>query len=577
MLLDLSIGLLVFSGLALGPAWPVAARLALAPAERLVASVVLSLLGNFVFAWAVYVFALPLATLWALPVLAVAGFAFRWGALAATLRDADARGLLAAQAIVTLSGVGWLALILSYGGGAWVGDWYGHLQRTWLFLERWPRDTVFNGFDPVTSRPPLANILNGVLLTLTTRNFAHYQLASTLLGSLAFLPAGLLARRFSARELPERGGGAVAVLAVLFLVNPLWVQNATYPWTKLLAACFVLAALYFFLRAHDTDAPASAGPLFATSLACGILTHYSAGPYAVVFAVAWLVFGWPRRREAGWRRSTGFATAAGALVLALWFGWAVAVYGWQNTFLSNTTVTDLAPTALGQLHVVVLNLRDTLMPLFLRANDLSDFAQRNPWGWWRDFFFQLYQSNLFFAFGSTAWIVLLTTLARVWQNTACRARIFWAALVAGIVVLGVGVHGARSTWGLAHICLQPLVLIGLAFLAARWDSLAIGWRRTLIAGATLDFSAGIALQAGAQSGLLDRWFAPERPVVDSLLTYSEFAQVNLRAKLANHWVFLGDNLSPHVALVVLALAILLGLALFRSRRAGAGLHGSRTG
>lgn len=567
MLLDLLIGLLVFSGLALGPAWPVAARLALAPAERLVVSLVLSLLGNFVFAWAVYVFALPLGTLWALPAFAVAGLALGLRTLAATLRDADARGLLTAQAIVTLSCVGWLALIVSYGGGAWIGDWYGHLQRTWFFLERWPTDTLFNGFDPVPSRPPFANILNGALLTLTTRNFAHYQLASTLLGSLAFLPAGLLARRFSSSGSPDRGRKAVAILAVLFLVNPLWVQNATYPWTKLLAACFVLAALYFFLRAHDSGAPVSAGPLFATSLACGILTHYSAGPYAVALALAWLAFGLPRRQDAAWWRATALAAGAGTLVLVLWFGWALAVYGGRHTFLSNTTVAGHAPTAVAQLHIIALNLRDTLVPHFLRTTDPDVFVQSSAWGWWRDWFFQLYQANLFFAFGSVAWLAILVAVVRRWRDTPASWCTFWAAFAAVTSVLGVAAVSTREPWGLAHICLQPLVLIGLAFLAAGWDSLGAWWRGALAAGATVDLVAGIILQAGAQSTALDRWLAPQRSAVDSLLTPSNFAQVNLRAKLDNHWVFLGDNFSPYAALVVLGLTGLLVLALFRASRA----------
>jgi hypothetical protein len=572
MLLQLPACLLLFFGITLGLAWPLAARLVADPAEKVVTSTALSLLGIFLLAWAVYVWALPPATLWTLPVLAAAGLITGARPLAATLRDVAARSLLGAQVIVSLSCVGWLALVVTYGGGVWVGDWYGHLQRTWFFLERWPRNTLFNGFDPLTSRPPLANVVNGALLALTHRNFAYYQLVSTLLGSLAFLPAALLARRFRLRQ-PAAGGqagggpAAIAVLAVLFMLSPLWVQNATYPWTKLPAAFFILSALYFFLRAHDAGAPPIAGPLFAGSLAGGILTHYSAGPYALLLAPAWLAFGWSRRREPAWWRATALAALAGALVLATWFGWALAVYGVSGTFLTNTTITDQAPSATAQLHVVALNLRDTLVPHFLRTVDLGAFMQGSPWGWWRDWCFQLYQTNLLFAFGSTAWLVLVAALVGAWRRAAGRDRTFWTAFGIGAVILGVAVHGARSNWGLAHLCLQPLVLLGLAWLAARWSSLAPLWRRVLIAGATFDFAAGIALQAGAQSGALDRWLAPDRASLDLLRSYSAFAQVNLQAKLDNHWVFLGDLFAPHVMLVAVMLAGLLMVALLWANRA----------
>jgi len=76
---------------------------------------------------------------------------------------------------------------------------------------------VFNGFDPLVSRPPLANLVTGALLELTRDDFAHYQLISTLLASLAFLPAALLARRLAARA-PSR-------CSPCFHVQPLFVQT----------------------------------------------------------------------------------------------------------------------------------------------------------------------------------------------------------------------------------------------------------------------------------------------------------------------------------------------------------------
>ena len=73
MLPDLLRSLLIFGVVLLGLAWPLAVRLTTAPAERLVATVALSTLGVFLFFWALYVAALPLAAAWLLPLLGAAG------------------------------------------------------------------------------------------------------------------------------------------------------------------------------------------------------------------------------------------------------------------------------------------------------------------------------------------------------------------------------------------------------------------------------------------------------------------------------------------------------------------------
>jgi hypothetical protein len=559
MLLDLAASLLVFTGIALGLGWPVAGRLALAPAEKIGASVALSLLGVFLYGWAIYVCSLPVALFWALPALAAGGLAFGRRSLAAALRDADVQALLAAQGSVTLWCLGCLALVLSYSGGGWVADWWGHMQRTWLFLNHWPRTMLFNSFDALTSRPPLANIVIGALLEVTQRNFRHYQLFSTLLSSVAFLPAALLARRFG-------GARAIAILAVLFLFNPSFTQNATYAWTKLPTAFFVLTALYFFLRAHDGNAPRSAGMLFALSLAAGLLTHYSAGPYVVFLTLGWAAAGARHWRQPAWWRGTGVAGLAGFAVLAVWFGWTLAVFGWHGTFLTNTSVTDQAPTAAVQAQVVALNIRDTLVPHFFRTVDFTLITQQSAIGWWRDWCFNLYQTNFFFAFGSVAWAGIVAAAALGWPRADPARGAAWAVAVAGTTVVGIAVHGARDTWGLAHICLQPLVLLGLALLAARWEALGRRWRIALGAGAIIDFAGGIALQLWVESDRVGLGLGAGAGGIAAPTDYTQSAQRNLYAKLDNHWVFVGDLFAPYAAVVAVWLVLLIVLTVLRARR-----------
>ncbi len=558
MLWEFLVCLLLLGLTVAGFSWPLSARLALAPAEKIVAGLILSLLGIFLLGWLTFVAALPATVLWLGPVAAITGLVLGRGPLFAVLRDPVARALLFAQLVVTAWCLGWLSLIASYSGGGWAADWVEHWERARFWIERSPLDQRFLGSYAVSARPPLVNVVTGVFLSLTHLDFAHYQIISTVLASLAFLPSALLAHRFGGRR-------AIALLAVLFAVSPLFVQNVTFPWTKLPTAACVLAALYFFLRAHDPAPPRTAPVLFATCLATGLLAHYSAGPAAVVLALAWLALGWPRRRDPAWWRTT-FATAlVGALALSAWFAWSLAHYGPAGTFLSSSSIQSPDARTGNQSLKILLNLRDTLVPHFLRPLDPALIAQRNSWGSVRDWFFQIYQLNLVFAFGSVAGFALIREAGCAYRTAGPATRRGWTLALVGLVVLSVTVQGERDTWGLAHICLQSFVLLGLAFLAARWHGLSRPWRLALIVGGTFDFLAGIALHFGAQSFALDRWLAPEG--ADPAATYTGYnaaALMNLAAKIQHQLAFVADRSSAPPALALALLAAILALMLARA-------------
>ena len=560
MLIEFAGAAALFALTALGLAWPLASRLALAPAEKLAATVMLSTLGTFLIGWGIYVFRLPAAVAWLAPTLAAAGLVWNRRSWIEAVRDADARSLLVGQALVSAACVGWLALIVSYSGGDWVGDWLGHWYRVRFFVERWPTGTLFFGADPLTSRPPLANVVTALFAQLTRVDFAHYQLFTTLHNSLVFLPAALLARRWG-------GPGAAGVLPLLLLLNPLFIQNATYAWTKLSTAAYVLTALYFFPGAHRPPQARTALLLCATCLGTAVLCHYSAGPYVVVLVIAWCASGWRRRHDRSWWSTTALGAAAGAAVLAMWFGWALAVHGVRGTFLSNPTVTDQAATAFEQVTRIALNLRDTLVPHFLREVDFTPLAQRSAWGAWRDWAFQVYQRNLILAAGSAGGVFILWRLLRQAPAADPVARRFWLGLAIGVVVLGVAAHGGRDVWGNAHICDQPLVVLGLAWLAAHFPAREAVWSRVLAAGLLIDFTFGILLQIGAESFLLDQWLTPHRSPADYLASYSEPAQFNLEGKLQLKLRFFGDALAISPALLLVVAGLLVLLAGVRARRA----------
>lgn len=562
MIVSLCWTVAVFFAVVFGLAWPIAARLALAPVEKIAATAALSLIGVFLAGWIFFLTALPPATAWALPALVLLGSLTSRHAWRAVARDADVRCLCRTQLLVSGWCVGWAMLIASYSGGGWTGDWFEHWQRAQFFAEHWPRDFLFLGHYPLTARPPFANVVTAVFLQLTQDDFAHYQLVSTLLSSLVFLPGAMLARYF--------GGDrrTWALLGALLMLNPLFVQNATFAWTKLPAAFFVLTALYFFLRHREADAPRAALALFSLTLAAGILTHYSTGPYAVMLGGSWLILSW--RAGKGSTRSSreGGAIVVGGGLLLTWFGWACIVYGGRGTFFTNTSVTGAHATAASQLGTIVLNLRDTVVPHFLRPLDRSLIAQADPWGGWRDWFFQLYQLNLFFAFGSIAWLAIASAARKCRATSARGARVFWASFVPGVILLGIAVHSPRDTWGLAHICLQPLVILGLAFLAAQWPRLASGWRLALAVGAFVDLGCGIlwhfSVQHHSRSFWWGTWDAEE-----FFRRFSPGSAMNLAAKTQNHLRFLNDVFTPPPVVV---LALLGGLLILAVRRAHPGVR-----
>lgn len=557
--------LFLFVLVSFGLAWPLTSRLTLAPVEKLLANVLLSLTGTWLVAWAVYVTSAPVAALWILPIAAAIGLTWKRRDFLLTVRVFEVRSLLSTQTLLTGGCLCWLALVASYSGGGWSGDWLEHWERARFFVDRGPHDQLFIGVYPLTSRPPLVNVVVGAFLALTRVDFAFYQVATTLFASLVFLPAAALARRWAGER---NATPATAVLAALLLANPLFIQNATFPWTKLQAAFFILTALYFFCRSRDRGSPLSCAVLFAVALAGGLVAHYSAGPYAVALGVAWLI--WPEPKE---KRTTGPAALVGALLLAAWFGWAVATYGMRGTFLTNTSVTDAAPTAGGQLTNVLLNVRDTLVPWFLRPFDRGLISQTSPWGLWRDYFFQAYQLNLLLAFGCVAWLVILQELFAA--RRAARAQPFpeapanslsagfWTWFIGAVAVLAVVTHGARDHWGLTHISLQGFVLLGLAFLAARWSQLSRGWRTLIVIGGAIDFIAGVVLQFLVQNYALDRWLTPTRGPVEVIRSYNAQAAGNAYAMARRGLETFGEILAVSPALLLFLSVVILMLAVAR--------------
>jgi len=554
MIVDTLACLLLILGVALGLSRPVVDRLGLDPAESLVAGAAFSLIGAWGIAWAVFTGGAPLGAYWLVPAAAAAGALAGRRGLARLAADPAARDLAAGQLIVA-----WLSFIRNHSGGAWLGDWLEHWQRAHFFLREWPAGKPFFDIYQLPARPPLANVLTAAFMRMTRADYAHYQVIMAALCSLAYMPVGLLALRFGGR-------GAARMAAVVLMVSPLFVENSTYPWTKLQAAFFILAGLYFFLRMRDDDDHRSAaGAACAVCLGGAVVTHYSAGPYVVVIAAAWIATGFRRGWDAGFRRTTGVSAVAGACVLAPWFAWSVAEYGWAGTFLSNSTVSMAAKYAGNPLAAMALNLRDSLIPPQVRGYRGRLLAQSSAWGDLRDQCFIVYQLNPLLALGCVGWLVVAKEAFVAARAAARHDRVFWVLAVAGIVLASFAAYGDRDHYGVGHICLQSLVLLGLAFLASRWAGLGRGWRLALIAGWAADFCLGIALQFAVEDFAIDRWLHPASGLLEVSGTYNPVSQENLSEKIIAHLAYFADILPTPRALVLLLLGALLGMAILRAK------------
>ena len=102
-------------------------------------------------------------------------------------------------------------------------------------------------------------------------------------------------------------------------------------------------------------------------------------------------------------------------------------------------------------------------------------------------------------FGSIGGPTLLWLLWRGWRSPRTAPgrppRSFWLWFVGCTLVLGVAVVPvAIDDWGVAHACLQSLLGLGLAFLAARIEEVPRWWRSVFVGGLIVDFALGVGLQ-----------------------------------------------------------------------------------
>lgn len=451
-----------------------------------------------------------------------------------------------------------LALIRHYSGGDWEGDWLEHYQRVRFFMGEFPADRLFLEIYELPARPPMMNLLGAFVMAQAGTEFQVYQVVFCLLNSLIFLPCVLLAAM-----LARRGGQRVALAAVLFALNPMFIQNVTYPWTKLLGGFYVVLAVWIYLRALRKD-DSGRMVLAVGCLAAGTLVHYSVAVLGVVLAAHYFVLAFRKRRRK-WRELM-LGAATGVVILATWLGWSLHAYGWRSTFGSNTTVTDVSRlSAWDNVKRTGNNVLHSLLPHPIVGAPAREelFKQTSPWGYWRDYAFMIYQTNAVLAMGSVGGIVVLAMLIRrLWKKGADRdQRRFWLMFAVLGFVLGVVVVGKVDYYGLAHLCLQPAVLIGVTFLAVNLPSLRLVVLVVWAVAAAFDFAVGVLLHLSMENVTVQQFLIQGNQFLVDLdkVPINAIAKGNLGFKLVNGLGFWGDRPAAFFQLALAAGgAVMLG-------------------
>src|SRR5207253_2718943 len=97
-----------------------------------------------------------------------------------------------------------------------------------------PLDFQFIGLYLLPARPPMMNISAAVFLAQVGEEYVVYQLVFLYLNALVVVPLCLLAP-----ALLPKARRSVWLLVPLLALNPMFVQNLTYSWTRELTAFYV--------------------------------------------------------------------------------------------------------------------------------------------------------------------------------------------------------------------------------------------------------------------------------------------------------------------------------------------------
>jgi len=595
----------VLAATSLGPGLLVVRRLRWNPLEKLCAAVAISLFVTYLFALVRFVLQLPLASYGV----------FEWGCVACLiasvptlrrlLRARSVRRALVAFVLLLAWVLALLALTRHYSGALTSGDWHIHYDKAAFFLNASPHDASVAGM--VLDRPPALNLIWSHVMALVGRGFDLLQVTAAYFATLALLPCCLLAPALLRRgHRRSRGRPDALLIAALLALSPLFVQNATYTWTKMPSVFCVILGIALY-RSGDRKRDTTRLAFALATLAFGCLIHFTAVPFALFVTLHYLARG--QWRDARWWRRSMVVGVCTLLVLGSWYCWTFAHFGAAANFAANPSVRTASKGSVqANIARAAYNGVNTLVPYYVRRIGPL-FTQHSTLGWVRDHAFLGYSANLFISVGSlagvlVAWLlwrdlspvrraamppicalgaiatvlslmyippardVLIHALPDVWLLVVgmsalafvlasfcgnIRGRVvfapeqrFWRGLIVCAFVVSIAAWDSTSDVGIAHICMQPLAIMGIVLLAVNLPVMPLWLRSVAVLGMTIDFALGILLHFHMQHQIFT-------PAQDPGLV--EQAKLNWLEKQTAGFTFVGDHFAT-IRLVIEALLLI---------------------
>lgn len=470
---------------------------------------------------------------------------------------ADAWRLAALCALGYAALVGTQALLPTYEGGHWYGDWWMHYDAALVFRGQHPSTWTWGPYN-LTSRNPLFNLAAAALLAVAGDAFWVYQLGATLLSVVVVCGLYLVLRDF--------WGVRVGRLGMVLAGLNLWlVHHAWFTWPKMLAAYYLLLGLHGYvqwLRRRPTQ-PAAAARSLALAWGAGLLaflTHQVALLYLAALAVHGALLAWRQRAYRLRRREVLVLALLAGLLLAPWYGYVLGRFGVGTALTSTPATQDTAGTLPGPgvvLQRLTLNTVRSLVPTVLVS--VLAGGEHAAVGLFPALE-ETYFCHIPGALTASLTLFLLLALAR--PPRPCRLPGTEGLAFAAFGVLGaVGALAVTPVWGrngCAHASCFPSVLL---LLVAAWGLLCQ-------AGRPVRLAVGLGMLA---EFVLLFWGHVLRVPATRPTGEPGWSDMNWILKDTHHLVFLNDLLGSatpvamgFVAAAQLALAVLLLRGLGRS-------------
>lgn len=520
-----------------------------------VSGIVLYLAG-----WGIFVSNISWQWSYAITGLAVLGLILEWKQIRLIVCDPRSRGILLAWVALEL----WILLLqlCIRNWAVWVWDWLEHYDRAIFFLQHWPLNHPVQKGYSIPSRPPMMNVIEALFMAQVGPSYAFFQAVSGFLNATLFVAVASLAGYWSR-------GRTAKIVAALAALSPWFIQNSTYTWTKLYCAFYVVLGVWLYLISlgRETD-PKLARRLRSLSLimlAAGCVVHYSAAIYALFIAAHDLLYSKRQLKRI-------FATwGLCAVLIGTWIGWAWANYGFARMAGTNTTVLAASTTSAGALlDNYAKNALYSLVPKEIWHPGFAttgEMAQRNTTSQVSDAIFMVYQPALLFAWGTGGAIAIgwciwrwckksgRTIFSRSPDTSGDRASQpgarFWIVFLVWIYVAGLLSDTSLTPYygGVAHVLFQPIVWIGLAWLASQLRQIPRWLARLWAVGLAID-AGWLILHIWLEGRLMNfvvhnGKVAPLVPTEGSHLTL-----VNNADRIVCSLTFLGDPLAKWQGLIL---------------------------